>query len=200
VSGRETELAEQQLRQRAKQALRKQMRTVRAALPRAACDARSERITERVLALDELNAAGTVLCFASIGNEVNTRPLINAWLGDGKRVALPRVVGDDLELHRIEPSTELVPGVFSVPEPPEDAPRLPPEEVDFALVPALALDPRGYRIGYGGGYYDRLLPRLSQARSCAVVFDFQLIAEVPELPFDVAVDLVVTDERVIRAS
>ena len=93
-----------------------------------------------------------------------------------------------------------IPGVFSVPEPPEDAARLLPKEVDFALVPALALDPRGYRIGYGGGYYDRLLPKLSQARTCAVAFDFQLIAEVPELPFDVAVDLVVTDERVIRAS
>lgn len=52
--------------------------------------------------------------------------------------------------------------------------------------------------GYGGGYYDRLIPELRNARTCVVAYDFQLISEVPELPFDVAVDLVVTDERVIR--
>ena len=63
---------------------------------------------------------------------------------------------------------------------------------------ALAVDPRGYRIGYGGGYYDRLLPQLQNALSCAVVYDFQLVAEVPELPFDVTVDLIVTDAQVIR--
>jgi 5-formyltetrahydrofolate cyclo-ligase len=86
-----------------------------------------------------------------------------------------------------------------VPEPPETATRVQPDEVDFALVPALAVDPRGYRIGYGGGYYDKLIPRLGHACTCALAYDFQLIAEVPDLPFDVAVDLVVTDERVIRA-
>ena len=64
----------------------------------------------------------------------------------------------------------------------------------------MAVDPRGYRIGYGGGYYDRLLPQLDNARSCALAFDFQLIVEVPELPIDVPVDIVVTDERVIEAS
>ena len=62
------------------------------------------------------------------------------------------------------------------------------------------MDPRGYRIGYGGGYYDRLLPQLTNACSCAVAFDFQLIVEVPELPIDVPVDIVVTDERVIEAT
>ena len=63
----------------------------------------------------------------------------------------------------------------------------------------MAVDSRGYRIGYGGGYYDRLIPRLKRACTCAVAYDFQLISEVPELPFDVAVNLVVTDARVIRA-
>jgi 5-formyltetrahydrofolate cyclo-ligase len=118
----------------------------------------------------------------------------------GKRVAMPRVVGDELELHLVDAETALVQGSFSVPEPPETAKRLRPDEVDFALIPALAVDPRGFRIGYGGGYYDRLLPRLEHARTCVLAYDFQLIAEVPELPFDIAVDLVVTDERVIRVT
>ena len=200
MSDGDGELAERQLRQRAKQALRKQMRAVRAAMPRPACEARSRKLAERVLELDELASASTVLAFASIGNEVSTRVFIESCLRMQKRVGLPRVVDDDLVLHLIDLETELEPGAFSVPEPPEHSAVLSPQEVDFALVPALAIDPRGHRIGYGGGYYDKLLPRLSAAKTCAVAYDFQLIAEVPELPFDRTVDLVVTDDRVLRVS
>lgn len=186
------------LRRRAKLALRRQMRAVREALPRSACDARSAEIMKRLLALEELDRAATVLAFCSIHNEVRTRASIEAAWAAGKRVVLPRVVGEELQLHVVDSRTQLVEGAFSVPEPPEDAARIPPIEVDFALIPALALDPRGYRIGYGGGYYDKLIPRLGRACTCAVAYDFQLIAEVPELPLDVAVDIVVTDERTIR--
>jgi 5-formyltetrahydrofolate cyclo-ligase len=198
VSADETEHADRQLRRRAKLALRKQMRAVRDALPRSACDTRSAEITERLFALGELERAATVLAFASICNEVRTRPSMEAAWAAGKSVALPRVVGDELQLHLVDSETVLVEGSFSVPEPPAEAVRISPDEVDFALVPALAIDPRGYRIGYGGGYYDKLIPRLERAWTCAVAYDFQLISEVPELPFDVPVDLVVTDERVIR--
>lgn len=198
MSQRETERAEHQIRQRAKQALRKQMRAVRAALPDSACDARSQAITRRILELDELEEASTVLAFASIRNEVRTRSLIDAMRVSGRRVALPRVVGGGLALHLVGSLDQLVDGAFSVPEPPETATGVAPDEVEFALIPALAIDPRGYRIGYGGGYYDKLLPALSKACTCAVAYDFQLIAEVPDLPFDVAVDLIVTDSRVIR--
>ena len=199
MSAGETERAETELRRRAKLALRNRMRAVREALPESACELRSGEINKRLFALPELERAETVLVFASIGNEVRTQPSIQAAWAAGKRVALPRVVGDELQLHFVGSDTGLVEGAFSVPEPPETASQVQPEEVDFALVPALAVDPRGYRIGYGGGYYDKLLPRLRHACTCAVAYDFQLISEVPELAFDVAVDLVVTDERVIRA-
>ena len=199
MSADEPEHAETDLRHRAKQALRARMRTVREALPKLSCDARSAEITKRLFTLAEIERAKTILTFASIRNEVRTRSSMEAAWASGKRVALPRVVGDELQLHIVDSETVLVAGAFSVPEPPEEAPRIPPADVDFAMVPALAVDPRGYRIGYGGGYYDKLIPRLENARTCALAYDFQLIAEVPELPFDVAVDLVVTDERVIRA-
>jgi 5-formyltetrahydrofolate cyclo-ligase len=199
VNEGDAERAEHELRRRAKLALRNQMRAVRASLPASACSARSEEIAKRVLALPELEQATTVLAFASIRNEVRTRPIIEAMHDAGKRVVLPRVVEDGLVLHVVEPDTELVDGAFSVPEPPRDAVRMRQSDVEFALVPALAVDPRGYRIGYGGGYYDKLLPTLRKASTCAVAYDFQLVAEVPELPFDAAVDLIVTDARVIRA-
>jgi 5-formyltetrahydrofolate cyclo-ligase len=198
VNADDTERAETELRQRAKLALRNQMRAVREALPRSACEARSAEIAKRLFALPELERAETFLAFASIHNEVRTRPGMQAAWAAGKQVALPRVVGDDLQLHLVDSETVLVEGAFSVPEPPQTAAQVEPGEVDFALVPALAVDPRGYRIGYGRGYYDRLIPQLRRACVCAVAYDFQLISEVPELPFDVAVDLVVTDERLIR--
>jgi 5-formyltetrahydrofolate cyclo-ligase len=197
VNERDTE-REQALRQRAKLALRKQMRAVRAALPNAASEARSQRIAQRVRALAEVRDAETILAFASIRSEVQTGMLIDAFHASGKVVALPRVIDDALVLHCVKPGDTLEEGSFSVPEPSVDAPIVDPASVELALVPALAVDPRGYRIGYGGGFYDRLLPQLHNARTCAVAFDFQLIAEVPELPFDEAVDIVVTDARVIR--
>lgn len=198
MSARETEPADQQLRQRAKQALRNQMRMVRGALPQSACEARSAEIRKRLFDVAELERAATVLAFASIRNEVRTRPILEHAWSMGKRVALPRVHEDELRLHLIDSQTPLAPGAFSVPEPADNAASIEPGEVDFALIPALALDPRGHRIGYGGGYYDRLIPRLSKACTCAVAYDFQLISEVPELPFDVSVDLVITDARAIR--
>jgi len=191
--------AEHEVRRRAKLALRKQMRALRATLPATACDARSREIATRVLALPEIEAATLVLAFASIENEVRTGPIIEGARRAGKRIALPRVVEDELVLHVVEPDTELVEGAFGVPEPSKDAPTVRASEVELALIPALAVDPRGYRIGYGGGYYDRLLPLLVSASTCTVAYDFQLIAEVPALPFDAAVDLIVTDARVIRA-
>jgi 5-formyltetrahydrofolate cyclo-ligase len=175
------------------------MRAVREALPARACDVRSAEITKRLLALAEIERAKTILSFASIRNEVRTRPSLEAAWAAAKRVVLPLVVGDELELRLVDSETVLVDGTFSVPEPPLEAARVRPEEVDFAMIPALAVDPRGYRIGYGGGYYDRLIPQLDHACTCALAYDFQLVSEVPELPFDVAVDIIVTDERVIRA-
>ncbi len=174
------------------------MRAVRAALPESACETRSNEIATRVLALEEVRRASTVLSFASIRNEARTGPLNDALRAQAKRIAFPRVVDEGLELHLVESTAELVDGAFGVPEPPGTAPRIEPSDVDFALVPALAVDPRGYRIGYGGGYYDRLLPLMTQALACVLAYDFQLVAEVPNLPFDVAADLVVTDARVIR--
>lgn len=198
MSDDETGHAESLLRQRAKLALRNRMRMVREAIPSSACEARSAEIAKRLLLLEEFDRASTVLAFAPIRNEVRTRSSMQAAWAAGKQVALPRVVEDQLMLRLVDGHTALVEGAFGVSEPPPDSPSVAASEVDFALVPALAVDPRGYRIGYGGGYYDRLIPQLRNARTCVVAYDFQLISEVPELPFDVAVDLVVTDERVIR--
>ncbi|MGB5809670.1 MAG: 5-formyltetrahydrofolate cyclo-ligase [Polyangiales bacterium] len=181
-----------------KRELRKRMRAVRGVIPTEACETRSRRIEERVRALPPFTSARTLLSFAPIRKEVRTRAIMQAAWDDGKRVALPRVTGDELELLWVRPETKLIEGAFGVPEPPGDADRVDPGEIEFALVPALAADSRGHRIGYGGGYYDRLLPTMPNAFSCVVAFDFQLIGEVPKLDTDVAAQTVVTDRRVIQ--
>jgi 5-formyltetrahydrofolate cyclo-ligase len=186
------------LRHGVKQALRQQMRAIRDAHPPEARRTRSLAIAERLTQLPEFRSAKTVAAFASIGSEADTMPIMEAAWADSKLVALPRLTGERMSLHSVLPETKLQPGPFAVPEPAPEQPLLPPERVDFVIVPALAVDPRGHRIGYGKGCYDQLLPSLSQAFSCVIAYDFQLLAEVPEQPFDVPVDGIVTDVRVIR--
>lgn len=190
--------ADDRIRIEVKRELRKRMRAVRDALPVTACEARSNAIAERVVALPEFHAASLLLAFSPIRREVRTAPIVEAAWSASKRVALPRVFEGGLALHRIEPETVLTEGAFGVAEPEPEVPTVAPEEVGLALVPALAVDPCGHRIGYGGGYYDRLLPSLSKAATCAVAFDFQLIGEIPRLEHDASVDIVVTDTRVIQ--
>ncbi len=174
------------------------MRAVRDALPAEARRTRSLAIAECLTQLPEFRSARTIAAFASIRSEADTRPILEQAWADSKRVALPRLSGERMSLHSVLPETELQPGPFAVPEPPAERPLVQPEEVDFIVVPALAVDPRGHRIGYGKGCYDQLLPSLSQAFSCVIAYDFQLLAELPEESFDVPVDGVVTDVRVIR--
>ena len=100
-------------------------------------------------------------------------------------------------LHAHVPGDALERGAFGIPEPDPGAPVI--TRPDVVLVPFLAADPRGYRVGYGKGFYDRLLPELGDALRVAAGFDFQLVPEVPSAPFDVPVDVVVTDARVLRA-
>jgi len=186
---------EVQLRAKVKDEIRYRMRQVRKALPASARADRSARIHAALFAHPEWATARTVLLFASMRTEVDTAPIERRARLDGKVVACPRMT---------EGSADLDPRIWEdgvapfeqgrlAPEPPPDAPECPLASIDLVIVPALALDPRGARIGYGRGLYDRLLARMPRARRIAVAFDFQLIAEVPETPGDERVHLVLTD-------
>jgi 5-formyltetrahydrofolate cyclo-ligase len=192
------------LRPRAKAALRKRYRNVRAAIPPAAAAARSRLIAERVIALDAWQGARTVALFRSMQSEVDTAALIEDARARGVTVCLPAVVDGrpELELRVAWRGDEVYPleaGVWGIEEPAATAPVMAPEAIDLVIVPALAVDPRGHRLGYGRGYYDRTLRLTTRAVAVAVVFDFQLIAEIPCEPHDVAVAWVVTDVRTLRA-
>jgi 5-formyltetrahydrofolate cyclo-ligase len=142
------------------------------------------------------------MVFLSMRREVETAPLIAVARAEGKRVVAPRMTERGLEIRAHEEGVPPIEsGSMRVPEPPESAALVDPSEVDLVLVPALALDEQGARIGYGAGLYDGLLPRLSpRARSIGVAFDFQLISEVPETPGDQRVQVVITDQRTIEVA
>jgi 5-formyltetrahydrofolate cyclo-ligase len=194
-----TEPEELSLRAQVKRELRVRMRAIRGALPRDARLARSEAIIERLCALPLYEAAPVVVAFHPIRGEVDLRPLYPRVVAAGKTLALPRVDFDtnELVLHVYQPGDPIEEGGYGILEPSADAPRLPEADGALILCPGLAVDERGHRVGYGGGYYDRLLARRPSARAVAVAFDFQLIAEAPIMPGDVAVEAVVTDARVI---
>lgn len=112
----------------------------------------------RFLALEQVRAAKGLLLFYGVGDEPDTRPLIQTLLTEGKRVALPRCLpGNRMEARWVKDLSGLVPGHYGIPEPGEDAPFARREELDVILVPNLCCDRAGYRLGHGGGYYDRYL-------------------------------------------
>lgn len=192
--------AEDALRQGIKAEIRQRRRSVRRAMPHEGRLARSEAITAKVIALPEWERARTVLAFVSMRSEVQTDGLVASARASGKRVAAPRLAPDrvSLELREWREGDELEESGMMFLQPPEDAAPVDDDAIDLVLVPALAADERGHRIGYGKGFYDRLLPRLSRACRVCVIFDFELVQEVPERAGDEPVDVVVTDLRVLR--
>lgn len=154
--------------------------------------AESERICSKVLASAWWQEASTLLLYYPLKDEVDVRPLIQEAYQSGKRVLLPVVKGDDLELRLYEGEASLSPGAFGIMEPtgtlfaPKDYP-----DIQLALIPGMAFDRAGHRLGRGKGYYDRLLPRLASARLQGICFLFQLVEHVPTDAHDIAVHEVV---------
>jgi len=197
-----SEDAEAALRRQAKAELRKRLRAVRSALPRDARATRSESIARRVLELPRVAIARTVMGYVPMRGEVDPRPVLAACRAKGGRVVLPRLDwgANMLTLHAHDDDGALEESGYGSLQPPGDWPAVPPDDVDLVLVPALAVDPRGHRLGYGGGFYDRLLPTLTRALRVAILYDFQLLAEIPDTPGDVPVDHVVTDRQDFQGS
>jgi 5-formyltetrahydrofolate cyclo-ligase len=193
--------AEVVLRRRAKAALRQRARALRNTIPRSAILERSRRLVERLLELLEVASAGSVALFYPIEgrNEVDLTSLDAALRGRGARLAYPAIDPETrvMTFRFVDDVEALEERGFGFREPSagaEEAGRL-----DVVVVPALQIDGRGHRIGYGAGYYDRTLPRFAPpAVAIGVAFDFQLVAEVPITEGDVAVSVVVTDQQVIR--
>ena len=154
----------------------------------AQLSAMSEEICSRVLASAWWQEASTLLLYYPLADEVDVRPLIRNASWSGKQVLLPVCQGEELELRIYEGESSLSCGAFGIMEP--TGPRFAEEhypDIQLALIPGMAFDRAGHRLGRGKGYYDRLLPKLTAARLQGVCFPFQLLPSVPSDVHDVAV-------------
>jgi 5,10-methenyltetrahydrofolate synthetase len=179
--------------------LRQEMIARRDALPEAERARIAKALVGEITRLPQYRAARSVLATMSIGSEWSTRPFLDRARADGKTVVLPRISPPPrrLRLHAIEDlDRQLVPGVWDIPEPdPARCPEVDLASVDFALVPALAVDGARYRLGYGAGYFDQLLAGRGARPFCVTALPASFVVDVlPHEAHDVAVDLVV-DER-----
>lgn len=183
----------------AKRRLRPQARARRDAIPAADRDSRSAALLDHLRQLDGFATAEVVHTYVGIGSEVATLPLIEQLLEHGARVICPRVAnGDHLEHREISSTDDLIEGAMDLLEPdPARTAEVSIAEIDLVLVPGLAFTRSGYRLGYGRGYYDRLLTECA-GTAIGLAFDAQLLDVLPTEAHDRAVDLIVTESETIH--
>ena len=185
----------------AKARLRTEVLQARAAVPEALRAAASAAVRRRLAALPEVAGARALLAYAAFGSEVDLDPLLADAAAAGRGVLLPYVDGDRLAVARVRDlDGDLAPGYRGIREPVLSGRRSArPDRVDVVLVPGVAFDGDGGRLGYGGGFYDELLGRVpARVPRIGVAFALQVVPRVPREAHDVRLDAVVTEAGVLR--
>lgn len=184
----------------AKHAARARAREVRESLDLDVCREHAASIVEQLLSLPELDSAKMVLTYAALPAELDPGLAIDRLRSRGVRVAYTRIEAPGvLGIHEVADDSELIPGPLSIRQPSPDLPRVAHDEIEAVLVPGVAFDECGARLGYGGGYYDQLLALLPEdCPRIGIAFDEQLLVDIPREEHDEHVDVIVTPTRVIR--
>lgn len=156
-------------------------------------------VQQHFLDTEEYRRAHRIALYASIHNEVDTEMVVLAALQSGKKVAFPAVIHNGLVFHDVDTLSSLKRGAFGIMEPCSSGKCVVLEEADIFVLPGVAFDLKGHRIGYGKGYYDKTLHRFEgQGKFVGFCYDFQLVDEIAEEPHDVRMDMIITEKRVIR--
>ena len=186
-----------------KQRLREERLAAREALSEQERSVLDDCITQKLLATSEYAEATTVLTYVSVSSEVSTRMFIECALRDGKTVAVPRCLpGHCLEFVAIDSLEQLVAAPFNLLEPSRELPALTEDQMSNAIciVPALLVDTKGYRLGYGAGFYDRFLSTYPGKKICLAYQQNLSQTTLPHTAFDVAVDMVITESDVLTCA
>jgi 5-formyltetrahydrofolate cyclo-ligase len=183
----------------AKENLRRRMLAIRGNMPPQKVADLSQRIRLHLNEVPSFIEAKTIIFYASIRNEVITDHMIGDALSMGKKVALPKVVKDQrrLVISYIDDLDALMPGAYGIREP-RDIRPVPLNSVDLVVVPGVAFDMKGYRLGHGGGYYDIFLSEMGEGViKIGLAFEFQLVGKLPIEEHDIKVDTILTEKRII---
>lgn len=173
-----------------KQELRQAIRARKRAMTEEDILRRSEILAEKFARSNAYRAAKTIYGYLPYNQEVRTVPMLRRALEEGKRVAVPKVYGDDMKFIYLDDLSQVAKGYAGIPEPVADGP-VAQDETALVLMPGLAFDRAGHRIGYGGGFYDKFLAREPHHPTVALCYDFQVMNRLETEEFDIPVDLVI---------
>ncbi len=172
-----------------KKALRAHIREKKRAMTEAEIVAKSEALGRLFAASEAYKQAKTIYGYLPYNQEVRTVAMLQRALEDGKRVAVPKCYGDEMRFIYMDDLTKVEKGYCSIPEPIADGP-IADDPTALVLMPGLAFDPQGHRIGYGGGFYDKFLASEPNHPTLALCYDFQLLDHLETEEFDIPVDTV----------
>ena len=179
-----------------KKQIRKQIFAARKAHTDAQIEDWSRMIADRVTTLPEYKDAKRILAYADYNHEVMTDLIIEAAWRDGKEVAVPKVVGQDMVFYKLTDFAQLEKGYFGIPEPARG--EIVQWEEALMIMPGVAFDRQNHRVGYGGGFYDRFLEKHPYITRVAVAFEFQMMSEVPVEPTDISPEIIVTEKEIYK--
>ena len=172
-----------------KKELRRAIRERKRAMTEEEIVSRSAKLGVLFTQSDAYKNAKTIYGYLPYNQEVRTVPMLEQALKDGKRVAVPKVYGDEMKFLYLDDLTKVSKGYAGIPEPIADEP-VADDETALVLMPGLAFDPAGHRIGYGGGFYDKFLAAEPNHPTLALCYEFQLLPELDTEEHDIPVDTV----------
>ena len=172
-----------------KTSLRKQISEKKRTMTPEEIETASQRLGELFLASELYCRAKTIYGYLPYNQEVRTVPMLEQALTDGKRVAVPKVYGDEMKFIYLTDLHQVETGYAGIPEPVEDGP-VADDPTALVLMPGLAFDREGHRIGYGGGFYDKFLAAEPTHPTLALCYEFQMVQQLPVEEFDIPVDVV----------
>ena len=172
-----------------KQELRKAIREQKRAMTVEQIEEKSRRLGELFLASDAYKNAKTIYGYLPYNQEVRTVAMLEQAMRDGKRVAVPKCYGDEMRFIFMDDLSKVEKGYANIPEPIEDEP-IADDVTALVLMPGMAFDPYGHRIGYGGGFYDKFLAKEPNHPTLALCYDFQMVEFLETEEFDIPVDTV----------
>ncbi|MBR3841643.1 MAG: 5-formyltetrahydrofolate cyclo-ligase [Christensenellaceae bacterium] len=176
-----------------KRKIRKKMLSLRGNLKKKEVSSGSDAVCARIMELEEYKKADSIFCYIAFRNEISLSRLITDAIIQGKKVYVPVVSGEDMLVS--EYSDILMDGELGTVEPKDKVYY--DGEIDLAIIPATACDRLGGRLGFGGGYYDKFLAK-HKVTKLAAIYDFQLVDELPLMPHDILMDIVVCPGDVLR--
>ena len=169
--------------------LRREIRARKRAMTEAEIEERSAKLAQLFFASRAYQNAKTIYGYLPYNQEVRTVPMLERALKDGKKVAVPKVYGDEMKFLYLDDLTAVAKGYAGIPEPIADEP-VAHDETALVLMPGLAFDPQGHRIGYGGGFYDKFLAAEPNHPTLALCYEFQMLPKLDVEDHDIPVDMV----------